>query len=159
MALTSWSQVYDSSLDPIVAPGARPSVARIAERCLYDQSQILASVPGSLLLGLRFITTPPWEIEPWRTILAVNTPGTAPTRVPMIITQGDADPIMTPDVTSQFVAELCANGETVDYRILPGVAHLEAGHVAAPDVASWIADRFAGKPAPNTCSSTGSDTT
>lgn len=29
----------------------------------------------------------------------------------------------------------------------PGVAHLEAGHEAVPEVAAWIADRFAGEPA------------
>jgi hypothetical protein len=111
-----------------------------------------ASVPSSLLLGLTFLSNPPWESEPWNTILAQNTPGATPTRVPMLVTQGDADPIVAPDVTAQFVSELCANGETVDYRVLPGVAHLEAGHVAAPDVAAWFADRFAGEPAPNTCS-------
>ena len=79
--------------------------------------------------------------------------GRGTTGVPMIITQGDADPIMAPAVTAQFVAELCANGETVDYRVLSGVAHLDAGHIAAPDVAAWIADRFAGAPAPSTCGS------
>ena len=79
MALSSWSRVYDAaSLDQIVTPAARPAVTRIAERCLYDQSQILASVPSSLLLGLTFISTPPWEVEPWKTIIAQNTPGAAP---------------------------------------------------------------------------------
>ena len=154
MALQSWSRVYnDASLDQIVTPSARPAVKSIAERCLYDQTQILAAVPSSLLLGLTFLSTPPWEIEPWKTIIAQNTPGAAPTGVPMIITQGSADPIMTPDVTRQFVSELCANGETVDYRVLSGVGHLEAGHVAAPEVAAWIADRFAREPPPNTCGS------
>ena len=154
MALKSWSRVYDdASLDQIVTPAARPAVTRIAERCLYDPTQILASVPSSLLLGFTFLSTPPWETEPWEMILADNTPGATPTRVPMLVTQGDADPIMTPDVTAQFVNELCANGETVDYKVLPGVEHLDAGHIAAPDVAAWIADRFADRPAPSTCKS------
>jgi hypothetical protein len=69
----------------------------------------------------------------------------------MLITQGDADPIIAPDVTAEFVERLCGNGEIVDYRVLPGVAHLEAGHVAAPQVVDWIADRFAGDPAPSAC--------
>lgn len=100
MALRSWSQVYDdATLDRIVTPGARPAVAKIAQRCLYDPNQILASVP----------------------------------------------------VTAQFVDDLCANGATVDHRVLPGVAHLQAGHEAAPGVAGWIADRFAGASAPDTC--------
>jgi hypothetical protein len=49
------------------------------------------------------------------------------------------------------VDKLCTEGETVDLRVLKGTAHLDAGHVAVPDVAQWIADRFAGKPAPSTC--------
>ncbi len=152
MAMQSWARVYDdASLDQIVTPASRSAIARIADHCLYDPAQILASVPSSLLLGFTFIATPPWQVEPWKTILAKNRPGSTPTRVPMLITQGSIDPIIAPDVTSQFVAQLCANGETVDYRVLPGVAHLDAGHVAAPAVATWITERFAGEPAQNTC--------
>lgn len=65
--------------------------------------------------------------------------------------QGDADPIVAPDVTARLAHKLCAEGETVDLRILKGTAHLDAGHVAVPDVVRWIADRFAGKPPPTTC--------
>jgi hypothetical protein len=39
----------------------------------------------------------------------------------------------------------------INLRILPGTTHLDAGHVAAPDVVEWIADRFAGAPSPTTC--------
>jgi len=153
MGMQAWSEVYDDAdLDQIVVPAARPAVAKIAARCLYDPSQIAASVPSSLLLGFTLLEVPPWETEPWKTILGDNMPGKAPTGVPMLITQGEDDPIMTPSVTAAFADQLCANGETVDYRVLPGVAHLEGGHVAAPEVAEWIADRFAGTPAPSTCS-------
>lgn len=152
MGMQAWSELYDdANLDQILVPAARPAVAKIAARCLYDPSQIAASVPSSLLLGFTLLKVPPWETEPWKTILADNTPGKAPTGVPMLITQGEDDPIMTPSVTAAFADQLCANGETVDYRVLRGVAHLEAGHVAAPEVAEWIADRFAGKPAPSSC--------
>lgn len=130
---------------------ARPIVAKIARNCLYNQRQILASAPGSLALGLTFLHTPPWETEPWKTIAEKNNPGATPTHAPILITQGDADPIVAPDVTKRFVNTLCKNGETVELRLYPGVEHLDAGHVAAPDVAGWIADRFAGKPAPTSC--------
>ena len=154
MPLRSWSQVYeDASVDQNRHTQARPAIKKIAERCLYDQTQILASVPSSLLLDFTFISAPPWDTEPWSTIIADNTPGTAPTGVPVLVTQGDQDPIMTPSVTAKFVDGLCSNGETVEYHVLPGIAHLEAGHEAAPYVAEWIADRFADEPAPNTCSS------
>jgi dipeptidyl aminopeptidase/acylaminoacyl peptidase len=94
---------------------------------------------------------PSWETEPWKTILEMNNPGATRTNAPLLIIQGDADPIVAPDVTARLADELCAEGETVDLRPLTGTAHLDAGHVAVPDVVQWIADRFAGKPAPTTC--------
>jgi len=152
MALQSWARVYhDASLDQIVTRAARPAVARIARHCLYNQKQILASVPSALLLGLTFLHTPIWEAEPWKTIAEQNTPGATRIGAPLLIVQGDADHIVDPSVTKRFVEQLCAEGDTVDLRLYPGVAHLETGHDAAPDVATWIGDRFAGKPAPSTC--------
>jgi pimeloyl-ACP methyl ester carboxylesterase len=152
MALQSWARVYDdASLDQIVTRAARPLVGRIARNCLYSQQQILASVPGALALNLTFLHTPPWETEPWATIAETNNPGATRTDAPLLIIQGDADPIVAPAVTTRLVDKLCAEGETVEFRVLEGVAHLDAGHIAVPDVVRWIADRFAGKPAPSTC--------
>ena len=75
MALQSWESVYgDAELDQIVTPAAQPAVARIARHCLYNREQILASVPSALVLGLTFLHTPPWEADPWKTILVQNTP-------------------------------------------------------------------------------------
>ncbi len=151
MALHSWEQVYDDAdLDQIATPASRPFIARIAENCLYNQKQILASVPSALVLGLTFLHTPVWEVEPWKTIAEDNTPGAAPTDVPMLIVQSRDDHIVDPAVTERFVDRLCERGETVELRLYPG-GHLLTGNVAAPDVASWIADRFAGRPPPNTC--------
>jgi alpha-beta hydrolase superfamily lysophospholipase len=152
MALQSWARVYDdASLDQIVSRGARPLVGRIARNCLYTRRQILSSVPGSLALDLSFLHTPPWKAEPWATILEENNPGQTRTNAPMLIVQGDADPIVAPEITARLVDKLCAAGETVDLRMLKGTAHLDAGHVAVPDVVEWIADRFADKPPPTTC--------
>ena len=152
MALSSWARVYDdASLDEIVTPLARPLVRRIARNCLYGSNQILASVPAALVLDLTFLRKPPWGVEPWETIIETNTPGGARTNVPILLVQGDADPIVAPDVTQRLADRLCAAGETVDVRLLSGVGHLQTGHVAAPDVIEWIADRFAGEPAATTC--------
>jgi Secretory lipase len=148
----SWARVYDdATLGQIVTPVARPLVGGIAENCLYDQKQILASVPAALALDLRFLHTPPWRTEPWQTILELNTPGAGRTGAPILITQGDADPIISPATTQALVDKLCAQGETVDLRILRGTAHLDAGQVAVPAVVRWIADRFESKQPPASC--------
>ena len=153
LALQSWARVYgDASLDQIVTPVARPLVGRIAKNCLYNPSQILASVPAALALDLTFLHTPPWEAEPWKTIAETNAPGTARINAPILIVQGGGDTIVAPDITARLADRLCAEGETVELRLLPGIGHLQTGHVAVPDVVRWIGDRFAGKPPPSTCS-------
>ena len=152
MALDSWQRVYhDADLAQIVTPAARPAVARIARHCLYGKRQLFASLPSALILGLTFLHAPVWETEPWSTIAGRNTPGATRIEAPALIVQGEADTIVDPDVTKRYVQRLCASGEDVDLELYPGVGHLETGHDAAPDVERWIADRFAGRPAPSTC--------
>ena len=152
MALQSWARVYhDAMLDQIATRAARPTIAKIAGHCLYNQKQVLASVPGALLLGLTFLHTPPWEAEPWKTIAERNTPGNAHTGAPILIVQGTADTIVAPEVTERLLHKLCAKGETVELRLYPGVGHLATGHEAAPAVLQWINDRFAGEPPPTSC--------
>ena len=151
MAIHSWARVYDADLDQVLTPVARRLVGRIAKNCLYSRNQILASVPASLALGLTFLRQPPWEIEPWKTILETNKPGGAPTAVPLLIVQGGADMIVPHDAAARLVTRLCARGETVDLRVLDGVGHLDTSKEAVPQVVDWIADRFAGKSPRTTC--------
>jgi pimeloyl-ACP methyl ester carboxylesterase len=153
MALSSWSEVYKGArLSKVLAPAAIPAVERIAKGCLYG-GRALAAFPGAGLLGVSFFRHrhPPWRTEPWRRIAEQNSPGRAPIRAPVLITQGGADPIVPARVTERLARKLCREGERVDLRIYPSVEHLEAGIVVLPDVVSWIAARFGGREAPSTC--------
>ncbi|CAN5810933.1 lipase family protein [soil metagenome] len=152
MALDSWARVYDAaSLDQIVTRTARPVVRQIARNCIYNPTQILASVPGSLILDLTFLSAPPWEAEPWASIVGQNDPSRGRSAAPLLITQGADDPIVDPSVTKAFVAEQCASGSDVELSMLADTAHLDAGAKATPQVLEWIADRFAGRPTTPTC--------
>ena len=151
MALSSWERAYgDPRLERIVAPAARAALAEVAGYCLYG-SQVLGAVPTAVALELQFMHRPPWRSPPWSTIRSQASPGATPIGVPILITQGGADKIVPVRETESLVRRLCAMGETVDLRIYPSVEHREAGVLVSPDVAGWIADRFAGRPAPSTC--------
>jgi pimeloyl-ACP methyl ester carboxylesterase len=151
LALSSWEHVYRSPrLLDVVSPATRPAVGQIAGYCLSG-GLALAAVPSALALRLTFRAAPPWRREPWRTILAQNTPGTAPIGVPILITQGGADKIVPAALTRRFADLLCARDETVELRLYPGVENEEAGIVVTPDVVAWISGRFAGRPAPSSC--------
>ena len=151
MALQAWADVYQLDLAQVVTPSAREAVGRIAQICTTDTRQILSRVPDAALLGVTFLRAPPWEVEPWASIVRDNTPGAMPTGVPMLIVQGGADNIVDPALTQRFADELCAAGETVQVLVLPGVDHVSTGFEGARDVTSWIQDRFAGAPAPSSC--------
>lgn len=152
MAIQSWAEVYDdASLDQIVAPVARPIVRDIARNCLFGVGQMAASLPGALALKVRFLSAPPWDTEPWRSIAAQNTPGSSPIDVPMLVVQSEADTIITADVTRRYVEGRCEAGEQVEMLSLTDVGHVETGIEAAPDVADWIDARFDGEPLTAAC--------
>ena len=152
MAITSYAAVYDDArLDQIVLPAARPLVRSIAENCIQNPEQIQASLPAALLLNMAFFSAPPLEIEPWKSLLDENTPGGQRTSAPILIAQGANDPIVSPAVQAQFVKKLCATGDTVEYRLYPGIGHLTIARDTWPEVVQWIADRFANRPTSATC--------
>ena len=151
MALDSWRQLYGAAaLERALTPAAREAVTEIAGHCLYGREAIEA-IPASVVQELTLRHSPPWSHSPWRQIAAENTPGLAPIGVPILITQGGADEVVPPRTTARFVRRLCTQGERVQERVYPSVGHLEAGIVVAPDVAAWIAERFAGTTAPSSC--------
>lgn len=137
-ALKSWQEYYGITLDGIVSDQALPVIDRIADQCIQNERQMLAVVPEAELLKIRFLEMPPWEVEPWSTILAENTPGGTTIDAPVLIAQGAADPLVVPAVQRAFVDGWCARGQDVEYRIYDGVGHLDAGHASAGDVATWL---------------------
>jgi len=149
-ALDAWSRVYGHNLDTVFTPVARPIVQRIVRLCIHNSTQALAFLPLTTLLKVAYLKSPPWQTEPWKTLLKQNTLGETRTPAPVFIAQGSADQIVHPPITAAFARHLCGMGEKVDYRVYSGVGH-DAGAQSAPDVVKWIADRFAGKPPPTTC--------
>ncbi|HWF35430.1 MAG TPA: alpha/beta fold hydrolase [Solirubrobacteraceae bacterium] len=150
--LDTWSQVYPQlRLDQVVTSLAQPVVRRLAKICLSTDNGPVAAAAVSLALKLSYLHKLPWELDPWKHLLKLNTPGAAKIPAPVLITQGGADKLVRPPVTADFAKHLCSQGTTVDYRAYPGVDHLRAGPDTASDVAHWIAERFARVKAASTC--------
>lgn len=148
MAMSSWAAVYhDASLDQVLKPAARSAVRDIARNCLYGPGQLLASMPGALVLKVSFLSAPPWKTEPWATIARDNSLGDDPVDAPVLVVQSDADTIIPAAITKKFVQRLCAAGTSVEFHELHGVSHLDTGHDAVPTLLPWLAARFAGEAA------------
>jgi hypothetical protein len=140
----AWSDAYRLPLD-VLTPAGRKAVDRVRSTCLEE----LAKDPEQVAVRLSdLLTTPPWPA-----LLARNTPGHAATPAPIFLAQGADDDRVTPAATRALVQRLCRLGDTVELRTYQLTGHFDIPKVAAADVAAWIADRLAGRPARSTCQS------
>ncbi len=71
-----------------------------------------------------------------------------PTRIPLLAIYGGADEIVAPVWTESAITKGCALGDTVLRVRVEGQGH---GLDPGVQLTSWIADRFAGVPAPSNC--------
>jgi len=151
MALLSWSKVFDTPLGGILSVPARSSFERVAHDCIESIAEMLKIEQDTEGLQTRFLTANPTRLEPWKSILARNSPGRDPAGAPVFIAQGTADEIVRPRVTKRFADHLCRNGTRVELVALEGASHTNAGMDSARAAVAWMADRFAGKRAPGDC--------
>ncbi len=71
--------------------------------------------------------------------------------MPILVTQGDADHLVLPATTVDFVARLFRAGEHVTFRRYPHVDHGLLGERTVPQLLPWLAQARSGKPAASTC--------
>lgn len=153
LAFVSWSNVYTgANLDQILNPLSIPVAKNITNYCLVNTQSDWEVVPEGLLLKLGFVSHDPTLVQPWSSILKENTPSIGKTNQPYLITQGSIDPVVSPQITKEFINNLCKSGNTVDYQELAGVSHIPAGFDSVSIVVPWIKDRFEGKSAISNCS-------
>ena len=95
----------------------------------------------------------PLMVPPWDRVIVENDVNQAPVPVPLVILHGGDDE-QIPAISSQFLlAQLCVQpGQGPTIRIeYPGEDHSGVIDAQRDDLLEWIAARFAGEPAPNTC--------
>jgi dienelactone hydrolase len=70
---------------------------------------------------------------------------------PMLVINGEHDAVVMPDWIRFAVARSCALGGRIEYRQIPNAGHEDLLAKVTHAVGRWIADRFAGIPAPSNC--------
>ncbi|WP_232631047.1 alpha/beta fold hydrolase [Methylobacterium sp. Leaf118] len=152
MTLWSWSQVFGAPMAKVVVPSALPVIEELANDCIETIFDVLERRGPSKALDRDFLSVNDLaDREPWRSLLARNTPGPLPPRIPVFLAQGATDTLVLPRVTQDYRARLCRAGSRVEFDLVPGVGHLSIAKDAAPAAIDWIGDRFAGEPAPSNC--------
>jgi acetyl esterase/lipase len=152
MTLWSWQRVFGAPMSKVVDARAMPAIDLLAQQCVEGPVDLAVRRRIERPLEQHFLkVNRPGDVEPWRTLLAKNTPGTLPPDIPVFIAQGTIDPLISPKVTQDYAAQLCQAGSRVKALALPNVGHGWAGRAAAPYAVEWMTARFAGEPAPDDC--------
>jgi acetyl esterase/lipase len=152
MTIWSWSKIYGADINQVIAPEAISTVDALANVCIEGAFDIYVREKLSGPLGHTFLSVRnPATVEPWRSLLARNTPGGLSTDIPVFLAQGTTDQLVRPEVTSAYMQRLCKAGSSVRMLMLPNVSHGFAGYDSADAAADWMQDRFAGKQPGSDC--------
>lgn len=152
MTLWSWARVFNAPTDAVLDPAAIPIVDRLANECIESIYDVLVRRQTEKPLSTTFLRVDNFaDAEPWSSLLRENTPGALPRSVPVFVAQGLNDQLVLPRVTRDYVGRLCRNGNAIVFDPVPGVGHGFIAFKASDAAIAWIADRFAGQPAPTSC--------
>lgn len=151
-ALEAYAEAYDDvDWDAYVRPGAHILLQAMERRCLSDPSSIVTVVTS--LVADQPVWAQPISEGALGERAAENVP-TLPIPFPVLLAQGEADPLITAEAQQGYVAARCEAGQAIDYRGYAGLDHmgLVTGDSAMlPELRAWTAARFAGEPATGTC--------
>lgn len=152
MTLWSWSRFYGVPITSIVKPMAVPAIDRLAGECIERWFDILVRRGPTMALKRNFLKIDNLsDIEPWKHLLAQNSPPPLPPDIPVFIAQGGADRLVQPQVTLAYVHALCRGGSKVEFDLRRNAGHAFIARDTAGEAIAWISGRFAGLPAPDDC--------
>jgi alpha-beta hydrolase superfamily lysophospholipase len=152
MTLWSWARVYGAPIQDVVVPAGMPTIDLLAQECIESAFDLETRRITERPLEQNFLSVSrPSDVEPWRSLLARNTPATLPPGVPVFLAQGTTDAIIRPQVTQDYMQRLCKAGSRVRLLMMPGIGHGLVAERSARTAVAWMADRFTEAPAPSDC--------
>ncbi len=144
----SWSKVYGIPLSTFSNAFGRFIIHRLAKDCTrFDMASAFTNT--TLFILSRQV---PHNLGPqWAARLAENSLIPRHLSVPLLIAQGGKDDVVMPPLTRAFAQGSCRLGDDVRFIWKPDAGHLSIAVVTTGATVDWLADRFAGKPAPSDC--------
>lgn len=153
LVLESWSaaDVYGIPIDSMIWPEEHAPFRKIGENCIDLVQDEISDLGQNRRIPKDFLKADPATEPPWSRYMAENVPSSRHSAVPFYIAQGTADTTVDPPVTYRFIRRMCEEGTVVYLERFPGKTHTRIVRAASPSAIEWIAGRFAGEPAPDTC--------
>jgi pimeloyl-ACP methyl ester carboxylesterase len=150
MTLWSWQRVFDAPMARVLVPAAIPVVNLLAEECVESIFDIIFRERTGRSLVRSFLSVPN-PLDLWKTLAADNTPGPLPREIPVFLSQGGDDKLVRPQVTKDYMEQLCRTGSSVRMVLLPHANHGFIGRDSASAAVDWMAGRFTGEPVLSDC--------
>ncbi len=145
----SWPAYYPGlPIEGVVSAEGIRATPRLVDECIKR-----SALEGLLLqnVGQRFFDVNPQSNAEWSDAVHEQTPAPLPTDMPVFIAQGMADEVVLPWPNAIVEDAWCRAGSAISVLWMGNVGHMAAATTAGPSAVAWIADRFAGRPAPRTC--------
>ena len=150
MASAAFAAAYDDvELDQIYTDEAIALMDVLETGCTREVFEVFNPLTAEEMLRV----SRPLEVPPWDRVVVENDVNGAAVPVPLLILHGSDDE-QIPAISSLFLlGQLCVQpGQGPTVRIeYPGDNHGSVIATQRDDLLGWIADRFAGEPAPDTC--------
>jgi glyoxylase-like metal-dependent hydrolase (beta-lactamase superfamily II)/acetyl esterase/lipase len=140
---TAYSQVYsDVEFDKLVRPSAQDAARQMAGLCFDGDGMRVAEPLLEKLVGSQLLANP--DSDGLGNRLRENDPN-GPIAVPMLVVQGMADEMVSPEITGRFVQQQCLAGMSIEYITFAGLDHGtmdSPGSRVGPEVVRWTQDRL-----------------
>ena len=151
MTVLSWSRAFGLPLDSIVEPNAERQFEALASDCIESIEQFFKEDRDEKALSRKFLKVDPVADPRLNAIMRDNTPGALPSGTPVFIAQSNADTLVLPHITKQYVATLCQGGARVATLTLQGSSHMVSGRDSAYAAVEWMTRLFNGGAPANHC--------
>jgi len=125
----------EAALPSVLTPAGLELVALLDEHC-FDDDVAWPAPP--------YLSADPTTTEPFASLIAANTAGTVATPTPILMFHGDADTEVPIAQSDALLDRLCAAGQMVERRVLPGASHLVTNSQSHQDSLQWLLGLIAG---------------
>jgi len=144
---TAYSQFYaDVVFNQIVRPSAQDAARKMSELC-FDGDGMKAAQPLLIqLVGSPILANP--DSDGLGNRLRENDPN-GPIATPVLIVQGTADQMVSPEITDRFVQQQCLAGLSIKYITFAGLDHGTMDtpkSPVGPELVRWTQDRLENRP-------------
>lgn len=158
LAMYAYRNYYSApdSLQPwLQEPYASELPLRAETECVVEIADWLGFRVGQIFQPalLNALSADDWEsLRPWTDYIDLNTPGNFTSDAPVLILQGDLDPIVPPETSVRLTQRLCDQGTPVKLNQYAGLGHTAIVRRVRPDALRWMNDRRANSPLFDSCS-------